>query len=40
MRDGDLIRQEVYVFAERDSDGRFVRIEEATVPLGGEGHAG
>lgn len=33
MRDGGRIRQEVYVFAERDPDGRFVRIEEATVPL-------
>jgi hypothetical protein len=32
-RDGTRIVQEVYVFAERDPDGRFVRIEEATVPL-------
>lgn len=29
MRDGASVRQEVYVFAQRDSDGRFVRIEEA-----------
>jgi ketosteroid isomerase-like protein len=42
MRDGGRIRQEVYVFAERDPDGRFVRIEEATVPLpppGDRGHS-
>lgn len=32
-RDGEQIVQEVYVFAERDPDGRFVRIEEATVTL-------
>ena len=36
MRDGARVRQEVYVFAQRDSDGRFVRIEEATVALGDE----
>lgn len=30
-RDGERIVQEVYVFAERDADGRFTRIEEATV---------
>ncbi len=28
--------QEVFVFADRDSEGRFVRIEETTLPL--EGH--
>lgn len=33
QRDGDQIRQEVFVFAERDSEGRFVRIEEATRML-------
>lgn len=32
-RDGERIVQEVYVFAERDPDGRFTRIEEATVML-------
>lgn len=32
-RDGERIVQEVYVFAERDPDGRFARIEEATVTL-------
>lgn len=31
--DGTLITTEVYVFAERDQSGRFVRIEEATVPV-------
>jgi hypothetical protein len=33
QRDGGRTVQEVYVFAERDSDGRFVRIEETAVPL-------
>lgn len=33
QRDGTRVRQEVYVFAERDSDGRFVRIEESTLTL-------
>lgn len=32
-RDGERIVQEVYVFAKRDPDGRFTRIEEATVML-------
>jgi len=32
-RDGERIAQEVYVFAERDSDGRFTRIEETTLML-------
>jgi|SRR5947208_13694909 len=32
-RDGERMVQEVYVFAERDPDGRFTRIEEATVML-------
>lgn len=32
-RDGTRIKQEVYVFAQRDSDGRFVRIEEMSLPL-------
>jgi hypothetical protein len=31
MRDGARIVQEIYVFAQRDPDGRFNRIEEATV---------
>jgi hypothetical protein len=30
-RDGGRAVQEVYVFAERDADGRFTRIEEASV---------
>lgn len=33
-RDGEHIAQEVLLFAERDSAGRFVRIEEATVAAG------
>jgi hypothetical protein len=32
-RDGERIVQEVYVFAERDSDGRFTCLEEATMML-------
>ena len=32
-RDGQRIAQEVYVFAQRDPDGRFACIEEATVML-------
>jgi len=32
-RDGQRIVQEVYIFAKRDPDGRFTRIEEATVTL-------
>lgn len=32
-RDGERILQEVYVFAKRDSDGRFARIEETTLML-------
>ncbi len=35
-RDGTRILQEVYVFAQRDSGGRFVRIEETTLPLEGD----
>jgi len=31
--DGERIVQEVYLFAQRDPDGRFTRIEEATVAL-------
>lgn len=34
-RDGTRTVQEVYVFAERGADGRFTRIEEATVVLAG-----
>lgn len=33
MRDGTVVQQEVYVFAQRDAAGRFVRIEEATIAL-------
>lgn len=33
MRDGERIVQEVYLFAQRDADGRFNQIEEATVML-------
>lgn len=32
QRDGGHIVREVFVFAERDADGRFTRIEEATLP--------
>jgi hypothetical protein len=32
-RDGERMRLEVYVFAERDAAGRFVRIEESTLVL-------
>lgn len=32
-RSGERILQEVYVFAERDRDGRFIRIEETTLVL-------
>ncbi|CAN7300480.1 hypothetical protein [Caballeronia sp. LjRoot31] len=32
-RDGERILQEVYLFAERDPDGRFARIEETTLML-------
>lgn len=35
-RDGQRLRQEVYVFARRAPDGRFERIEEATVVLEAE----
>lgn len=40
MRDGSLACQEVYVFAQRDADGRFVCIEEATIAIKacGRGH--
>lgn len=31
--DGERVVQEVYVFAERDPDGRFARIEETTLML-------
>jgi len=33
MRDKPRMVHEVYVFAQRDADGRFARIEEATVAL-------
>lgn len=32
-RDGTRILREVYMFAQRDSDGRFARIEEVSLPL-------
>lgn len=31
QRDGARVRREVYVFAERDAEGRFVRIEEVAI---------
>jgi hypothetical protein len=34
-RDGQRLVQEVYVFATRDADGRFVQIEETTLALEG-----
>lgn len=40
MRDGARVRQEVYVFAQRGYDGRFVCIEEAIVSSGDEHCAG
>ncbi|EEF26750.1 conserved hypothetical protein [Ricinus communis] len=36
MRDGQVINQEVYLFAQRDRDGRFVCIEEVTMALNAE----
>ena len=36
MRDGQLINQEVYLFGQRDSYGRFERIEEVTIAVGAE----
>jgi len=33
-QDGERIAHEVYVFAERDHDGRFVRIVESTMSAG------
>jgi ketosteroid isomerase-like protein len=33
QRDGTRVAQEVFVFAQRDADGRFVRIDETSVPL-------
>jgi hypothetical protein len=33
LRDGERAVQEVYVFARRDTDGRFLRIEETALPL-------
>jgi hypothetical protein len=33
LRDGAVAYQQVYVFAQRDSDGRFVRIEEASIAV-------
>lgn len=33
MRDGAVAHREVYVFAQRDSHGRFVCIEEATIAV-------
>ncbi len=34
FRNGDRVRQEVYVFAERGLDGRCICIEEMTLTLG------
>ncbi|VVE61256.1 hypothetical protein PCA31118_00515 [Pandoraea captiosa] len=36
---GERFVQEVYMFAERDADGRFRRIEEMTLPLGTSSNA-
>lgn len=36
MRDGQVINQEVYLFARRDLDGRFVCIEEVSIAAGAE----
>ncbi len=36
MRDGAVAHREVYVFAQRDAHGRFVRIEEATIAVSHE----
>ena len=36
QQDGTRIVHEVFVFAERDADGRFVRIEETTLELQNE----
>jgi hypothetical protein len=36
MRNGAWVHQEVYVFAQRGTDGRFVRIEEAAIAVGDE----
>lgn len=36
LRDGQLINQEVYLFGQRDSYGRFERIEELTMAVGAE----
>lgn len=35
-RDGTRVVQEVYLFAELDADGRFLRVEETTLMLAGE----
>ena len=34
-KDGTRVVQEVYVFGDRDSDGRFTRVEETTMMLEG-----
>lgn len=36
-RDGERSRREVFIFGERDDDGRFVRIEEVVLPLAAPG---
>jgi hypothetical protein len=36
MRGGEQVRQEVYAFGRLDPDGRIVRIEETTLPIGGD----
>ncbi|MGV7209665.1 nuclear transport factor 2 family protein [Oxalobacteraceae bacterium A2-2] len=40
MRDGQAIHQEVYLFARRDRDGRFVRIEEVTMAVSADQDSG
>jgi hypothetical protein len=37
-RDGSQVLQEVYLFGERDQDGRFTRVEETTLMLEGAEH--
>jgi len=39
LKDGTLIRTEVYLFARHDADGRFSEIQEATLSLSGNADA-
>jgi len=40
MKDGTVVRNEVYVFARHDADGRFSEIQEATLSLSGAANTG